>query len=150
KDTAMRERVGRAVAASSRSLGEDMRRIAITLESDDARKVGLSYSVPAPVWKTAYRVIMGEQNKARLQAWVVLENATGEDWDNVAVILSSGAPVTLAQQLFQRYWHTRQEVPVIAQSTTAPMPDNESTSLRSDRSMQAFEPSARAMAAAPI
>ncbi|KAA0892999.1 DUF4139 domain-containing protein [Pusillimonas sp. ANT_WB101] len=150
KDTAMRERVGRAVAASSRSLGEDMRRIAIKLESDDARKVGLSYSVPAPVWKTAYRVIMGEQNKARMQAWVVLENATGEDWDKVAVTLSSGAPVTLAQQLFQRYWHTRQEVPVIAQSTAAPMPDNESAFSGGDQSMRAFEPSARAMAAAPI
>lgn len=126
KDTAMRERISRAVAVSSRSLGENMRRIAITLEGRGAREVGLSYSVPAPVWKTAYRLVMPQQGQARLQAWAVLENATGEDWTDVAVTLSSGTPVTLAQQLFQRYWHTRPEVPVAAQSTTPPRPDDES------------------------
>ncbi|MFT0548886.1 DUF4139 domain-containing protein [Allopusillimonas ginsengisoli] len=149
KDPAMRERVERAVDASSRLLGEDMRRIAIKLESDEAREVGLSYSIPAPVWKTAYRLMMGSQSKARLQAWAVLENATGEDWEDVAVTLSSGAPVTLAQQLFQRYWHTRQEVPVIAQSTAAPRPDDEAAFSRDDQPMQESGSAVRAMASAP-
>ncbi|WP_246249137.1 DUF4139 domain-containing protein [Chelativorans alearense] len=122
-DEAMREKVREAASVSGRGRTDDIRSIAIELSGEGSRAVGLSYVVPAPVWKTAYRLVTGGEGTARLQAWAVIENATGEDWQNVALTLSSGAPVTLAQRLHQRYWHERPEVPVTVGSATPPRPD---------------------------
>ncbi|WP_246225956.1 DUF4139 domain-containing protein [Chelativorans xinjiangense] len=122
-DEAMREKVREAASVSGRGRTDDIRSIAVELSGEGSRAVGLSYVVPAPVWKTAYRLVTGGEGTARLQAWAVIENATGEDWQNVALTLSSGAPVTLAQRLHQRYWHERPEVPVTAGSATPPRPD---------------------------
>lgn len=123
-DAAMRDKLREAAEVSGRGRMDDVRRISIALEGDGARDVGISYVVPAPVWKTAYRLVSQEGGAARLQAWAVIENATGEDWHDVAITLSSGAPVTLAQRLHQRYWHERPQVPVTAGSTTPPRLDN--------------------------
>ena len=123
RDEAMREKVREAAEVSGRGRTDDVRSIAIDLTSGDSREVGLSYVVPAPVWKTAYRLITGDKGIARLQAWAVVENATGEDWRDVALTLSSGAPVTLAQRLHQRYRHQRPEVPVATGSAAPSRPD---------------------------
>ena len=123
-DEAIRESIQDAASVSGQSHIDAMRTLTLTLEGSEARDVLLDYVVPAPVWKTAYRLILDADNAARLQAWAIIENASGEDWHDVSVTLSSGAPVTLAQQLHQRYWHERPELPVVAQTTAAPRPDH--------------------------
>lgn len=122
-DADVREKLREAASVSGRGRTDDMRTVAISLEGTSERDVRLDYVVPAPVWKTAYRLMLGAEKGARLQAWAVIENATGEDWHNVALTLSSGAPVTLAQRLHQRYWHERTQVPILAQAATPPRPD---------------------------
>ncbi|PXX90527.1 DUF4139 domain-containing protein [Halomonas heilongjiangensis] len=122
-DASLRERLRQAARISGRGRTDEMRRIAIALEGQGEREVGLSYVVAAPVWKTAYRLLLDGEREARLQAWAVIENASGADWDAVTLTLSSGAPVTLSQRLLQRYWHTRPEVPVSADTAAPPRPD---------------------------
>lgn len=122
-DPAVRESLRQAVLVSGQGRVAGMRTINIGLEGTGPREVRLDYVVPAPVWKTAYRLILDAEGVARLQAWAVIENASGDDWSDVQVTLSSGAPVTLAQRLYQRYWHQRPEVPVFAQTIAAPAPD---------------------------
>ena len=41
------------------------------------RDVSISYVVAAPIWKAAYRIVSKPDGKAHLQAWAVIENATG-------------------------------------------------------------------------
>lgn len=122
-DPAVRERLQQAVLISGQGRVAGMRTIKIGLEGTGPREVRLDYVVPAPVWKTAYRLVLNADGAARLQAWAVIENASGDDWSDVQVTLSSGAPVTLTQRLYQRYWHQRPEVPVFAQAIAAPAPD---------------------------
>jgi hypothetical protein len=122
-DADVREKLREAASVSGRGRTDNRRTVAISLEGGSERDVRLDYVVPAPVWKTAYRLMLGAEKGARLQAWAVIENATGEDWRNVALTLSSGTPVTLAQRLHQRYWHERTQVPVLAQAATPPRPD---------------------------
>jgi hypothetical protein len=122
-DEAMRENLRLAATVSGRGRIEDMRTLTLHLEGGGERDVRLDYVVAAPVWKTAYRLILDADGVARLQAWAVIENATGDDWSDVAVTLSSGAPVTLAQRLHERYWHARPEIPVLAQAVAPPAPD---------------------------
>nr|WP_298248640.1 DUF4139 domain-containing protein [uncultured Halomonas sp.] len=154
-DPALRERLAEAAEVSGRARTDEMRRIAIALDGEGERDVSLTYVVAAPVWKSAYRLMLEADGEARLQAWSVVENASGSDWSDVALTLSSGAPVTLTQRLLERYWPTRPEVPVSADSTAPVRPDGGSMELRGLKaeSMVAYSDAARSrsqgMAAAP-
>lgn len=105
-DEAVRTALARGVAALNASvLGEDRK---LTIETEGEGPISVSYVVQAPVWKTAYRVTANEAGAMRLQAWAVLENVTGEDWDDVRLTLSSGAPKTLQADLHGRTWRMRE------------------------------------------
>lgn len=122
-DDALRSRLQAALQASGQRQADTLRTLELGLSGKGARDVTLNYVVAAPVWKSAYRLSTGKDGKARLQAWAVLENASGQDWKDVKVTLVSGAPVTLSQRLFQRYWHARPELPVAVGATAAPQAD---------------------------
>ncbi|MHA7773326.1 DUF4139 domain-containing protein [Roseibium sp. M-1] len=122
-DEDIRQKVARALAAVGSGKADGARNVALKVGGEGAREVAVSYVVPAPIWKTAYRVVTLADDKARLQAWAVLENASGEDWDNVRVTLSSGAPVTLMQRLHDLYWKQRREVPIDVSAGYVPPAD---------------------------
>lgn len=102
------------LAALREASSGDVREITVAMEGDAIADGALTYVIAAPAWKTAYRALTGGDGTA-LQAWAVIENATGEDWDDVALTLSSGSPRTLAADLFRRDWQQREvfEAPVI-------------------------------------
>jgi len=110
-DGAVSARIAKAVAAAGKGKEDGSRTVRIGMAGEG--DVEISYVVPAPVWKTSYRLLVGKDGTARLQAWAVVENATGEDWKGVRLSLSSGEPVTLKQALFRRYWKDRREIPVV-------------------------------------
>lgn len=122
-DEDIRQKVARALAAVGTGKADGARTVALKVAGEGAREVAVSYVVPAPIWKTAYRVVTLADDKARLQAWAVLENASGEDWENVEVTLSSGAPVTLKQRLHDLYWKQRREVPIDVSEGYVPRTD---------------------------
>src|SRR5690606_1338774 len=68
----------------------------------------VSYVSAAPMWKPTYRVVLpdGGKGKALLQAWAVVDNTSGEDWRQVELGLTSGAPIAFRYDL-----HTPREVP---------------------------------------
>lgn len=129
-DKAVLDKITEAASAIGRANADGARRIAVDVvggegtEGAPGASVEIAYVVAAPIWKTAYRVVTdAKAGTARLQAWAVLENATGEDWKDVKLTLSSGAPVTLKQRLHERYWRQRPEVPVDIDGSPAPRPD---------------------------
>jgi hypothetical protein len=67
----------------------------------------VSYVVSAPMWKPTYRVVLPESGKgqALLQGWAVVDNTTGEDWRDVKLALTAGAPIAFRYDL-----HTPREV----------------------------------------
>lgn len=123
-DPAMRAKLQQAAEVSGRGRTDTVRSIAIELSGKGERDVAIDYVVAAPVWKTAYRLMTTDKNTARLQAWAVLENASGEDWNGVAVTLSSGAPVMFSQALLERHWNERQQLAVTASTATPGRLDN--------------------------
>lgn len=115
-DSELRDKVRSAATVSGQGKMENMRELSIFLAGSDEREIALRYAVAAPVWKTAFRLMLGNDD-ARLQAWAVLENASGDDWQGIDLSLVSGAPVMLSQALHRRYWHQRPEVPVFVGAT---------------------------------
>ena len=67
----------------------------------------VSYVVSAPMWKPTYRVVLPEAGKgqALLQGWAVVDNTSGEDWRDVKLALTSGAPIAFRYDL-----HTPRDV----------------------------------------
>lgn len=111
-DPAIKEKLKSAMSVISKAGVDNARTITIKLDGPDSRDVDMSYVVPAPIWKTSYRLVPGQDGKVRLQAWAIFENASGEDWNGVGITLSSGKPVTLRQRLHSLFWKRRMEVPV--------------------------------------
>jgi len=81
--------------------------VAIRLAGADAHDLLVSYVVPAPMWKPTYRVVLPEsgKGKALLQAWAVVDNTSGEDWTQVQLALTAGAPIAFRYDL-----HTPRDV----------------------------------------
>jgi hypothetical protein len=145
-DPVMRAKLQQAAEVSGRGRTDTVRSIAIELSGKAEREVAIDYVVSAPVWKTAYRLMSTDKNTARLQAWAVLENASGEDWNDVAVTLSSGAPVMFSQALLERHWNTRQQLAVSASTATPGRLDNmaQTDEVRAEMAQPAMAKGARA------
>lgn len=72
------------------------------LPDDRARDLVMTYAVPTPTWRAAYRVVLPEepgQGEAVFQVWALVHNASPEDWDHVALGLATAAPISYAIDL---------------------------------------------------
>lgn len=118
--------IDRALAGLAQNRAKDRRTLAIGLLGKTTRPVGFSYVVAAPVWKTAYRLVLPQDDagKARLQGWGVVENLTGGDWKDVELSLISGNPVALKQPLYTAFYVERPEIPVTAAQRIVPRKDD--------------------------
>lgn len=111
-DAAVKDKLKTAMDVIAKGNTDGARTVTLKLDGAAARQVDISYVVPAPIWKTSYRLVTSKEGEVRLQAWAVFENASGEDWNGVGVTLSSGKPVTLKQALHRHFMRERIEVPV--------------------------------------
>jgi hypothetical protein len=59
----------------------------------------VAYVVGSPVWRPSYRVVFDEQGQPLLQAWAVVQNTSGEDWRDVKLTLTTGAPISFRSDL---------------------------------------------------
>ena len=82
--------------------------VSVRLAGAETHDLLVSYVVAAPMWKPTYRVVLpdGGKGKALLQAWAVVDNTSGEEWRNVNLALTSGAPIAFRYDL-----HTPREIP---------------------------------------
>jgi len=124
-DPQLRSQIDRALTAIAQNRAKDQRTISISLGGQGTRDASFSYVVSAPVWKTAYRLVLAKEGgNARLQGWGVLENLTGGDWRDVELTLVSGNPVALKQPLYSAVFVDRPEVPVSASARIVPRKDD--------------------------
>ena len=101
------------------ALGTDNERKSVTLDfaGRGERRVRVGYVQESPVWKTSYRIVLGddaadakEKQKALLQGWAIVENTTDQDWKDVRMSLVSGRPISFVMDLYQPLYVPRPEV----------------------------------------
>jgi hypothetical protein len=63
--------------------------ISIQMQGEAPRELKISYVTESPAWKPSYRLKLSKQGPARLEAWAVVDNVSGEDWERVAVGVGS-------------------------------------------------------------
>ena len=144
----LRAQIDRALTAIAQNRAKDQRTISINLGGQGERKAGFSYVVAAPVWKTAYRLVLPKEGeKARLQGWGVLENLTGGEWKDVELTLVSGNPVALKQPLYSAVFVDRPEIPVSASARIVPRKDDQTLDDRLDQALAREQAAPRAKSA---
>src|SRR4029077_4791788 len=94
------------------ALSHDSQKKAVSLHfaGDGKRKVQVGYVIEAPIWKTSYRLVLGEKEKPYLQGWALVENPTDEDWAGVKMALISGRPISFKMDLYNRLYVDRPTV----------------------------------------
>jgi hypothetical protein len=90
-----------------------------------SRDLRVSYISEVPVWKSTYRILFSDSKtpgtqQATLQGWSVVDNTTGEDWNNVQLSLIAGAPQSFIQPLSQPIYSRRPEIPIAEEAQLTP------------------------------
>jgi hypothetical protein len=91
----------KALAALASTHATDKKTVTLDFRGQGPRKVSVSYVEETPVWKTSYRLVLGEKESPFLQGWAIVENPTEEDWNNVRLTLVSGRPISFIMDLYQ-------------------------------------------------
>ncbi len=81
--------------------GRDRRTLTIRGAAGAATPLALGYLQPEPVWRSSYRLILDAKGGARLEAWALVENTSGQAWHNVRLRLVSGRPVSFRTHLYR-------------------------------------------------
>ena len=124
-DAKLRMQVDQALKAIHANAARDSRALAIDLRGKGTRSVAVAYVLETPLWKAAYRMLLPAKDKKTsfMQGWAIIENMTGQDWNDVALTLVSGNPVTFRQPLYQSYYVSRPIMPVEVLGRVLPRPD---------------------------
>lgn len=95
------EKTGRSLPVSFPTLVRtgDMVELGIELPPGTSRDVSITYVTESAAWKPSYRVELAKDGKAELQAWAVVDNVSGEDWDHVTVGVGSTSALSFKYDL---------------------------------------------------
>jgi len=120
-DEELAAELNKALATLVENRTDNLRDMSITFRNDaeqNPRDIAISYVHEMPVWKTAYRfVIPAEQAdedkpSVTLQAWAIIENTTGTDWEDVRLSLAAGRPASFTMDLDRAIYAHRPQFPV--------------------------------------
>lgn len=73
--------------------------LSVRLTGNATHDLRVSYIVEMPLWKPAYRIVVGDEGDPLLQGWAVVDNVSGEDWNNVQLSLVAGTPMSFVYDL---------------------------------------------------
>ena len=100
-DPALQAELAKALATLGARNDGGGRPVTIDFRGTGRRRVRIGYVVEAPVWKTSYRLLLGEdEGSGFVQGWAIVENQTEADWDGVRLALVTGQPISFIQNLY--------------------------------------------------
>jgi len=110
-DPQLQDELTKALAALVQARDQDKKPVTINFAGTGDRHVRIGYVVETPVWKTSYRLFLDDKSvPGRIQGWAIVENQTESDWNNVALSLVSGRPLSFMMDLYQPLYATRPTV----------------------------------------
>lgn len=100
-DAADNAALDRALSALRAGASAQLVPLRLSSNISEPREITLGWLQPAPVWKTAWRA-EATADGVDLTGWAVLENTTGQDWQDIELTLATGAVQALEVQLYDR------------------------------------------------
>ncbi len=109
------------LAVVNQSRSKEKRSIYIDSSDAKERQIAASYMIPSPVWKSSYRLIFDDKSESTLEGWAIIDNTTGEDWNNVHLAVVSGRPVSFISSLYEPRYVARQTADLPEDQAAAPV-----------------------------
>ena len=103
------------------SHARDRRSVYIDAVSSGARQLTASYMTPAAVWKSSYRLMFSGAGEPMLEGWAIIDNTSGDDWNNVRLAVVSGKPVSFITQLYEPRYVQRPFAELAENQAAAPV-----------------------------
>ena len=72
----------------------------VSVPGDTNRRVKLSYVSESPAWKPSYRLSLVEDGTIEFQGWAIVDNVSGEDWNQVAIGVGSTSALSFRYDLW--------------------------------------------------
>lgn len=119
-DPVLEEEFTRALSLIAQTRRSDDKRVTIRFTGEGQRTVSVGYLLETPVWKTTYRLMLGEESNHFLQGWAIVENTTEVDWENVALTLVAGRPISFIMDLYRPIFVPRPTVQPEVYTSMAP------------------------------
>jgi hypothetical protein len=94
----LKDMTGKAQADKDEDPDTALRTVVLSLDGH-AHDLQVGYVAAAPVWRPSYRLVVQPGGQAHLQAWGIVENLSGEDWQGIQLSLVAGAPLAFEAQL---------------------------------------------------
>ena len=73
--------------------------VSVRLAGDESHDLIISYIHEVPVWRPAYRAWVEKDKGVQLQGWAVVDNVSGEAWNDVNLTLVVGSPLSFRYNL---------------------------------------------------
>ncbi len=96
-----------ALAVLATGHNTDKKTVSLNMLGQGKRPVRVGYIQATPVWKTSYRLVLSDKDAPYLQGWAIVENTTESDWNNVALTLMSGRPISFTMDLYEPLYAQR-------------------------------------------
>ena len=93
--------------------------VVVHLDRPKTHEILVSYVVECPAWKPTYRLVLGEDKDVLLQGWAVVDNVTGEGWNDISLSLTSGAPLAFRYDLYSPKFVNRPDLSATADQKVA-------------------------------
>jgi hypothetical protein len=108
------------LSALNQARSQDKRSVYIDSTDAKSQNIVASYMVPAPVWKSSYRLIFGDKPEPTLEGWAIVDNTTGDDWTNIKLAVVSGRPVSFISRLYEPKFLERPTVELAEDAAVRP------------------------------
>jgi hypothetical protein len=95
-------------------------RIQLELPKSGVHELKITYVTESPSWKPSYRLELHGKKPARLEAWAVVHNVSGEDWKNVTVGVGSTSALSFKYDLRSVHFVDRETLSDVAELGVAP------------------------------
>jgi hypothetical protein len=104
------------------SRSREQKSVYVDSAKDAARKLSVAYTIPMPVWKSSYRLVLdaGAAKKPMLEGWAIIDNTTSEDWTKVDLSVISGRPISFISKLYEPKFLQRQVAELEEEQPLAP------------------------------
>lgn len=99
-DERLNAELRQALAVLALGHATEKKTVVLNFTGQGRREVQVGYIQEAPIWKTSYRLVLEEDAPPHLQGWAIVENTTETDWNNVALTLVSGRPISFVMNLY--------------------------------------------------
>ncbi len=120
-DPKLQSQLAAYLTVLNQSHARDRRSVYIDAVGSGTRKLSASYMTPAAVWKSSYRLMFGAAGEPTLEGWAIVDNTSGDDWNNVRLAVVSGKPVSFITQLYAPRYVQRPYAELAENQAAAPV-----------------------------